>query len=102
MQQVVLTIEDHNIEQAMDEIAHHEGLNIQELIMQAIRSFIRQKSLIKKLDPLQHSTQICYEISEENDDVKPFAFVKDSAAFGKDLRESIWKRTSIRSPHFYV
>ncbi len=94
MQQVVLTIEDHNIEQAMDKIAQHEGINIQELIMQAIQFFIRQKSLIKKLDPLQHSTQIRYAIPDEINGVKPFAFVKNSATFGKDLRERIWKRTS--------
>ncbi|GAK58571.1 hypothetical protein U27_05545 [Candidatus Vecturithrix granuli] len=72
MQHIVLTIEDRIIEQAMSDIAQHEGLNPQDLIMQAIRAFIRQKS--------QH--------------VKPYASVTNSAHFGKTLRETIWGRTA--------
>lgn len=94
MQQVVLTIEDQNIEHAIAEIAQNEGINIQEFMMQAIQSFIKQKSsFVYKLAPIPHSTQIRYEVSEEDvTDAKPFVFVKDSAKFGKELRERVWRR----------
>lgn len=88
MQKIVVTIEDQTIEQAMSEIARHDGINIQEFIMQAIQCFIKQKSLmIKKLDPFQHSVQIHYAVAENVSDVTPFAFVKNSATFGKEVRE---------------
>ncbi len=93
MQQVVVTIEDQNIEHAMSEISQHEGINLQEFIMQAIRSFIRQKSgTVNTLDPFRHSTQIDYQVTEDLANTKPFASLKDSAQFAKELRERAWRR----------
>ena len=88
MQHVVVTIEDHAIEQAMSDIAQHEGVNLQEVIMQAIRAFIRQ------FDPLSSSTPIHYVVPEDLTHVKPYASVTNSASFGKTLRQTIWGRAA--------
>lgn len=93
MQQVVVNIEDPGIEHAMSEIALHEGVNLQDVIMQAIRSFIKQKSgAVNRLDPFQHSIQIDDHISEDLSDITPFASVKNSAQFARELRERAWRR----------
>jgi hypothetical protein len=47
---------------------------------------------VKKLDPLAHSTPIQYHITEDLMHVKPFAQVKNSAKYGKELREKAWDR----------
>ncbi|MCK5718984.1 MAG: hypothetical protein KAH84_03425 [Thiomargarita sp.] len=47
---------------------------------------------IKKLDPFTHSTPIEYQTNENLTDVKPFAQIKDSAKYGKELREKAWNR----------
>lgn len=94
MHQVVLTIEDQNIEDAMSEISRHEGINLQEFIMQAIRSFIKQKSgTMNTLDPIRHSTQINYQVTEDVIATKPFNSVENSAQFAKELRERAWRRS---------
>ena len=95
MQHVVVTIEDHAIEQAMSDIAQHEGVNLQEVIMQAIRAFIRQKpASIRQFDPLSSSTPIHYVVPEDLTHVKPYASVTNSARFGKTLRQTIWGRAA--------
>lgn len=95
MQHIVLTIEDHTIEQAMSDIAQHEGLNPQDLVMQAIRAFTRQKSQsARQFDPLRFSTPIHYTVPEDLTHVKPYASVTNSACFGKTLRETIWGRVA--------
>lgn len=91
----MVTIEDRTLEQAMSEIARHEGINLQDVIMQAIRTFIRQKSpFVKQFDPLRHSTPIHYAVPEDLTHVTPYASVTNSARFGKTLRKTIWGRTA--------
>lgn len=92
MQQVVFTIQDPRIEQAIIEITRKKKMNIQELMLQAIQSFVGESlHEVRILDPLEHSTQIHYSIDEDVQDAKPFALVDDSARFGKELREAIWR-----------
>jgi hypothetical protein len=47
---------------------------------------------VKKLDPFAHSTPIQCHITEDLTHVKPFAQVKNSAKYGKKLREKAWDR----------
>ena len=47
---------------------------------------------VKKLDPFAHSTPIQSHITEDLTHVKPFAHVKNSAKYGKELRKKAWDR----------
>ncbi|EDN69193.1 hypothetical protein BGP_1077 [Beggiatoa sp. PS] len=47
---------------------------------------------VKKLDPFSHSRPIQYQTTEDLTHVKPFAQVKNSAKYGKELREKAWDR----------
>ncbi|HID98812.1 MAG TPA: DUF2281 domain-containing protein [Thiotrichaceae bacterium] len=47
---------------------------------------------VKKLDPFAHSRPIQYDMTEDLTHVKPFAHVKNSAEYGKELREKAWDR----------
>ena len=95
MQQVVLTIEDQSLEKAISDFIQREGMNMQDVFMQAIRTFIKQKSeVVQKHDPFQHSVPIHYTTSEDLSTVKPFGQVTDSAKVGKELRERAWRRGS--------
>jgi hypothetical protein len=93
MQQLILNL-DQRLENALNLIAQQEGKNISDVIINAIACFVKQKSSlsVKKLDPFCHSTPIQYPVTEELNDVKPFAQVKNSAQFGKALREKVWHR----------
>jgi hypothetical protein len=95
MQHIVLTIKDRAIERAMAEIAQHEGMSPQEVVMQAIRAFIQQTSPSgRQFDPFRHSTPVHYVVTEDLTDVTPYASVTDSAQFGRTLRNDLWGRTS--------
>ena len=96
MSEFVLQIESTMLEKSLFNIARNEGYDIQQVIITALENFVRQKTPMKTdvLDPFQHSTKINYHITEDLSGVKPFADVKDSAAFGKALRLKAWGRTS--------
>lgn len=47
---------------------------------------------IKKLDPFTHSTPITYQTTEDLTDIKLFSEVRNSAKYGKKLREKVWSR----------
>jgi hypothetical protein len=47
---------------------------------------------VKKLDPFAHSTPIQCDMTEDLTHVKPFAHVKNSAEYAKELREKAWER----------
>lgn len=94
MQHVVVTIEDHSIEQAMSDIAQHEGVNLQDVIMQAICAFIRQQSdSARQFDPIRSSTPIHYVVPEDLTDVKPYASVTNSARFGERQNILAYKKS---------
>ena len=95
MQQLVLNINDQDIGEELSRIAQEEGKNIEDVILNEIRSFVRKKlsSPVRKRDPLRHSVQIHYSVTEDVNDAKPFASVKDSARFGRELRKKLWGRT---------
>lgn len=96
MRQLILNLNDKNLETALNSIAQEQGKDIKDVIINVLQNFIKQKSEfpVKKLDPFRHSTQIQYEVEEELNDVKPFAEVKNSAEFGRELREKLWERSN--------
>lgn len=93
MQHVVFTIEDQALEKALSDMSTHDSMNLQKCVQQAIQAFVQQRSGNgQKFDPFQHSTPIHYPHAEENNDARPFGWVKDSAQFSKELRANAWKR----------
>ena len=96
MRQFILNIDDQDIGEDLSGIAQEEGKNIEDVILNEIRSLVRERSsfAVGKRDPLRHSVQINYPSDEELSDVRPFASVRDSAKFGKKLRKNLWERTT--------
>ncbi len=45
---------------------------------------------------MHHLSSLCivnkYQTTEDLTDIKPFSKVKDSAKYGKELREKVWNR----------
>ncbi|RLC10268.1 MAG: hypothetical protein DRI57_20665 [Deltaproteobacteria bacterium] len=96
MQQLILNIDEQDIGEGLSRIAQEEGKNIQDVILNEIRSLVRKRSPspFRKCDPLRHSVQIHYPADEDLSCVRPFTSVKDSAKFGRKLRRKLWKRTT--------
>jgi hypothetical protein len=96
MRQLILNLNDQSLETALNSMAQEQGKDITDVIINVLQHFIKQKSRfpVKKLDPFRHSTQIQYWVEEDLNEVKPFAQVKNSAQFGRELRENLWERTT--------
>jgi len=96
MPQLILNLDDSSLHTGLKLIAQAEGKEIQEVIMNAIQHWVKQKSspTLKKLDPFRHSIPIRYEVEEDLNEVIPFANVTDSAQFGQELRRQLWERTN--------
>jgi hypothetical protein len=94
MRQFILNLNDQNLETVLNSIAQKQGKDITDVIINVLQNFITQKSEfpVTKLDPFRHSTQIQYEVEEDLNEAKPFAKVKNSAEFGRELREQLWER----------
>ncbi|GEM_PF-1020106 len=96
MSQLILNLDDPILQTGLNLIAQTEGKEVQEVIINAIQHWVKQKSLppLKKLDPFRHSVPIRYEVEEDLNEVIPFAHVTDSAQFGQELRRQLWERTN--------
>jgi hypothetical protein len=96
MPQLILNLDDHSLHTGLKLIAQTEGKEVQEVIINAIQDWVRQKSLPppKKLAPFRHSEPIRYEVEGDLNEVMPFAHVTDSARFGQELRRQLWERTN--------
>ena len=94
MRQLILNINDQKLETALNSIAKEQSKDVTDVIINVLQHFIKQKSQIpvKKLDPFRHSMQIQYDVEEDLNEVKPVAEVKNSAKFGQELREQLWRR----------
>ena len=94
MQKIILDIKDQKLGTDLNLMARRQGKDVAEIAIGIIQRFIEKKSAspIKKLDPLRHSTQIKYQTEENLEGVKPFANVKNSARFGRELRGRLWDR----------
>jgi hypothetical protein len=95
MFQLTLQISDATIEHALHRLAQQRHLEVSEVIMMAIRHFLSHDEPLnyKKLDPLAHSTEINYSVTDEHlDDVKPFAQVNDAAQYVDTLRQQTWNK----------
>jgi hypothetical protein len=94
MQQLILNIDDQDMGEELSRIAKEQGKPVEDIILNEIRMIVREKPLssVKKRDPLRHSVQIHYPAAEDAGDAKPFASVKDSAKFARELRKKLWKR----------
>lgn len=94
MQQLVLNIDDQDMGKELSGIAQEEGISVEDIILNEIRSIVMEKSSspVRKRDPLRHSVQIHYPVTEDVSDAKPFASVKDSAKFARELRKKLWRK----------
>ena len=73
MSQFVLNLDDPTLQTGLNLIAQTEGKEVQEVIMNAIQHWVKQKSWspLKKLDPFRHSVPIHYEVEEDCNCVRP-------------------------------
>jgi len=94
MQQLVLNINDQDMGEELSRIAQKEGISVEDIILSEISKLMMEKSSspVRKRDPLRHSVQIHYPVTEDVSDAKPFASVKDSAKFARALRKKLWRK----------
>jgi len=89
---LAIKIDNPEIESKFKEYAKQQKKAIEDVVSEAMKLFLdmhkKDNELIYiKQDPMQHIVKSDYEDDGEClDDVKPYAFVKDSAQYVHDLR----------------
>jgi hypothetical protein len=95
MQTIHVTLQDPQLEQAMQQFISQYHENIENLVINALRYYIKemeQTLVIQKLDPLKHSqppSTLFRPIS--NNEIKAFQEIESSAIFAKKLRQQAWR-----------
>jgi hypothetical protein len=99
MQQVMVNIENKELEEMLLEEANKKGRKLAAIILDVLENnFLRKKEpglRYRKLDPLKHMSRIEVESDNTDDDltdVVPFADIKDSAAYVRELRKNAWRK----------
>jgi hypothetical protein len=96
MQTIHLTLQDPLLEQAVQRLTAQRQQNVQELVVAALRHYIKeieQPLKIPKLDPFQHSQTPArpFQAISPEDATRVFHDVENSAEFGKQLRQQAWR-----------
>lgn len=99
MQQVMVNIENKELEKRLLEEANKKGRKLAAIIVDVLENnFLRKKEPelhYRKLDPLEHLSRIDIVSDTTDDDltdVVPFADIKDSAAYVRELRKNAWRK----------
>ena len=99
MQQVTVSIENKELEKMLLAEAARNGRKLSAIILDVLENnFLRKKKpelSFKKLDPLKYMSKIEMEIDESDEDLTdaiPYADIKDSAAYVRELRKNTWRK----------
>ncbi len=95
MQTIHVTLQDPQLEQAMQQFISQYHENIENLVIKALRFYMKEMEQplnIQKLDPLQYSQPPSIPFHAiSNDDIKAFQEIENTAIFAKKLRQQAWR-----------
>jgi len=95
MQTIHVTLQDPQLENAVEQFISQYHENIENLMVTALRYYMKemeQPLIIQKLDPLQHSQQPSIPFQAiSNNKINVFQDVENSAIFAKKLRQMAWR-----------